>query len=252
MAPLQHEQIDDEMLMAFLDGELSTEQNARVEQAISDDTALAARLDRLAQVSELASQAYQPVLGEPVPQRLLDAVWQNNEGQPENDEGQSGASVVNLATRRRSAAGYLPMAIAASVALVIGGLLGQQFASDKTDAHNPLYVALEQTPSQQRFEAENGNMIMPVMSFRASDGRYCREFRISADRKVSVGVACKQQGYWNTEILLAADNRPADSQSYQPASGHSPAALDAVLDSLWAGVAYDLTEEKSLIQEGWH
>jgi len=245
MAPLQHEQIDDEMLTAFLAGELSAEQSARVEQAINDDVALAARLDRLAQVDELTSHAYRYVLDEPVPQRLTDAVWQNNE------EGQSGDRVVNLATRRRSA-GYIPMAVAASVALVIGGLLGQQFASDKTGSHNPLYIALEQTPSQQRFEAGNGNVIMPVMSFRASDGRYCREFRISADRKVSVGVACKQEGYWNTEILLAADNHPADGQGYQPASDHSQPALDAVLDSLWAGVAYDLAGEKALIRQGWH
>lgn len=89
------------------------------------------------------------------------------------------------------------------------------------------------------------------MSFQATDGRYCRKFQINTERKVSVGVACKQAGYWNTEILLAADSRPADKQGYQPASGYSQAALDAVLDDLWAGVAYDPAEEKVLIQQAW-
>ena len=80
-------------------------------------------------------------------------------------------------------------------------------------AQNPLYTALEQTPSQQRFETENGDIILPIMSFQATDGRYCRKFQINTERKVSVGVACKQAGYWNTEILLAADSRSADKQA---------------------------------------
>jgi len=257
MAPSQHESIDDEMLIAFLDGELSTEQSRRVEQAINDDVELAAQVERLAQVSELAAQAYRHVLDEPAPEHLVNAVWSN-------DVGQSEVEVVSLAARRRPT-GYLPLAIAASVALVVGGLLGQQFANDSIDSHrlvqadagvivaqNPLYIALEQIPSQQHFEAGNGDVILPVMSFQATDGRYCREFEINADHKVSVGVACKQDGRWNTEILLAAGSRPVSRQDvFQPASGYSQTALDAVLDNLWAGVAYDVAEEERLIQRGW-
>jgi len=257
VAPTQHEHIDDEMLIAFLDGELPAEQSRRVEQAINDDAGLAERAERLARVAELAAQAHRHVLDEPMPQRLLGAVWQDSGAEPAN------AEVVTLPSRRRFADTF-PLAAAASVALVVGALLGQQFGDGGTDSHrlmqadagvivaqNPLYTALEQTPSQQRFEAGNGDVILPVMSFQATDGRYCREFQINADRKVSIGVACKRDGYWNTEILLAAGSRPADSQSYQPASGYSQAALDVVLDSLWAGVAYGPAEEKALIQRAW-
>jgi len=256
MIPPQHEQIDDEMLSAFLDGELSTEQNRHIEQAINNDVELAARAERLTQVDDLVSQAHQQVLHEPVPQHLTDAVWQTKAKQPR-------AEVVNLARHQRFT-GYIPMAAAASVALLIGGLLGQQLTDGSTDAHrlvqadagviitqNPLYIALEQTPSQQRFEAGNGDIILPVMSFQATDSRYCREFQINSDRKVSIGVACKQDGYWNTEILLAAGSRPMDNQNYQPASGYSQTALDAVLDDLWGGVAYGPAEEKVLIQQAW-
>ncbi|MCF6323976.1 MAG: hypothetical protein L3J89_06615 [Gammaproteobacteria bacterium] len=260
MAPSQHEHIDDEMLVAFLNCELSSKQSAYIEQAINDDEQLAARADNLMQVDEplveLISQAHQKILREPVPSRLSAAVWQTTSTGARTE-------VMKLPARQRFT-GYVPMAIAASVTLVIGSLLGQQFAEQGIDSRSltqadagiiiaptPLYVALEQTPSQQPFVAGNGDIILPVMTFQVNDGRYCREFQINTDSKVSVGVACKQKDYWNMEILLAADSRPVDSKSYQPASGYSQVALDAVLDGLWNGVAFDQAAEKELIQQAW-
>ena len=250
----QNGYIDDETLSAFLDGELSTEQAEQIEQAINDDAELAARVESLAKVNELASQAYQEILHDPIPQHLIDAVRQQ---QPVR------AEVISLASRKRFM-DYVPMAVAASVALVVGSLLGYQIGDDGADSHslvqadaglivmqNPLYIALEQTPSLQHYEMDNGDVIVPVMSFQADDGRYCREFQINSDQNVSVGVACKENNYWNTQVLLAAGSRPVDSTSYQPASGYSQEILDTVLDQLWMGVAYDVAEEQALIQKGW-
>ncbi len=249
----QHNNIDDKMLIAFLDNELSNEQMARVEHAINEDRELAARAESLALTSDLASQAYQHVIHEPTPQHLIDAVWQKS-AEP------SRTNVVSLSSRRRFS-GLLPLATAASLALVVGAILGPQLTHDDVGSHqlaqsslnsqNTLYIALEKTPSLQHFEVENDHTILPVMSFQAVDGRYCREFQINKDKNVSVGVACKQNGTWNTEILLAADQHPVDHQDYQPASGYSQVALDAVLDDLWSGIAFDQTEEQALIQKAW-
>ncbi len=253
----EHNNIDDKMLIAFLDNELSNEQMAWVEQAINDDSALAARAETLALADDLASQAYQHVMHEPTPQHLIDTVWQKS-------ADQSRTNVVSLASRRRFS-GLLPLATAASLALVVGAILGPQLTNDEIGSHqlaqteqgslsvqNPLYIALEKTPSLQHFEVESGYTILPVMSFQAVDGRYCREFQVNKEKSISVGVACKQDGSWNTEILLAADHHPADQQNYQPASGYSQVALDAVLDDLWSGIAFDQTEEQALIQKAWH
>ncbi|MCF6217193.1 MAG: hypothetical protein L3J62_01405 [Gammaproteobacteria bacterium] len=252
----EHNNIDDKMLIAFLDNELSNEQMTWVEQAINEDGALAARAESLALADDLASQAYQHAMHEPTPQRLIDAVWKKGAEQPRTN-------VVNLASRRRFS-GLLPLATAASLALVVGAILGPQLTSDDIGTHqlaqtgqsNPssqsaLYIALEKTPSLQHFEVENGHTILPVMSFQAVDGRYCREFQVNKESSVSVGVACKQDGTWNTEILLAADHHPVDHQNYQPASGYSQITLDAVLDDLWSGIAFDQTEEQALIQKAW-
>jgi len=252
----QHQQIDDETLIAFLQGTLSEAQSLLIEQAINENTALAARAEQLSSDDPVIARAFQQVLSESLPRHLEDAVWQGA-------TQKTTADVVALPQHNRNK-GYLPMAAAASIALVIGGLLGQQFTEDTSNNHsltqadaglivaqNPLYVALEQTTSQQHFAAGNGDIIQPIMSFQANDGRHCREFQINTDSKVSIGVACKQDGYWNTEILLAAGNRPTGSQQYQPAAGYSQAALDAVLDTLWDGVAFDLNEEQALIQQGW-
>ncbi len=246
-----------QMLIAFLDNELSNEQMAWVEQAINEDSTLTARAETLALADGLASQAYQHVMHEPTPQHLIDAVWQKG-------ADQSHTNVVSLASRRRFS-GLIPLATAASLALVVGAILGPQLTRDEIGSHqlaqteqgslsaqNPLYIALEKTPSLQHFEVENGYTILPVMSFQAVDGRYCREFQINKKNSVSVGVACKQEGRWGTEILLAADHHPADYQNYQPASGYSQVALDAVLDGLWSGITFDQTEEQALIQKAWH
>jgi len=256
MTQSQHHQIDDETLSAFLAGTLPDEQSLQIEQALNNDESLATRAEQLTQADPLASLAYQDLLREPIPSHLRDTVWQNKTQQTDSN-------VIKLPAQRR-ASGYLPMATAASIALLIGGLLGQQLIGNKSNSHrlaqadagvivaqNPLYTALEQTPSQHHFEAGNGDIILPVMSFQANDGRYCREFQINADSKVSVGVACKQDGYWSTEILLAAGTRPHNTLSYQPAAGYSQPALDAVLGNLWNGIAFDQHEEQVLIQQAW-
>ncbi len=64
----------DEVLQAFLDERLSEPQRERVAAAIDDDAELAARLAALRRLSEMLHGAYDPVLDEPPPQRLLTAV----------------------------------------------------------------------------------------------------------------------------------------------------------------------------------
>lgn len=244
--------IDDELLMAFIDGELTPEEQSRIEQAVSEDPQLAARAEVLAETRRLAQEAFSAVLNEPVPDKLLDML-------PVDD-----AEVVDLVSRRDRVSAYMPMGIAASLALVVGLLVGSQFPDKHADTHallladagyinssNPLYSALEEMPSHSSFATEHGDIIVPLLTFRANDGRYCREFEINAERTVSIGVACRLNEAWQLEVLLAGDGRPSGVSDYQPASGYSEAALNAVLDSLWQGDAYDLNEEKRLIRQQW-
>ena len=67
--------IDDPTLIAYLDGQLDDAACARLEAALQTDADASARLDRLARSADLARRSFGPVLEEPVPPRLIDAIW---------------------------------------------------------------------------------------------------------------------------------------------------------------------------------
>jgi hypothetical protein len=80
------------------------------------------------------------------------------------------------------------------------------------------------------------------------DGRYCRQFvRSDADLN-GEGVACRgaRDPKWQ---LIAWQGTGANANGFQPAS--SNALLDAVLDGLGAGEAFDAQAERALLQRGW-
>ena len=63
-------QIDEAMLIALVDGELDEVNRRRVERAVADDPALAARLEAHQRLRARLSSHYAPVAQEPVPERL--------------------------------------------------------------------------------------------------------------------------------------------------------------------------------------
>ena len=66
--------VSDEMLMAYVDGELDGENRAAVERAMAADTEVAARIATHRALRGKLRAAYGPILEEPVPEQLIDAV----------------------------------------------------------------------------------------------------------------------------------------------------------------------------------
>lgn len=107
-------QVSDAELHAYLDGELSDERRREVERMIADDPMLDARLQAYRAQQRLLHDAFDPVLDEAVPARLLAVA-------------SPAASPDPLAARRDAAAWTARPSwrIAAAVALLIaGGLVG--------------------------------------------------------------------------------------------------------------------------------
>lgn len=111
----------DEILVAYLDGELDASTRAEVEAWLDGDAAARERVAGLAESAQLLRAAFDAVLHEPVPERLLAAA-----------RGETAASVVDLAAARGKRAArrlggrpWLQWATAAGIAgLLIGGGIG--------------------------------------------------------------------------------------------------------------------------------
>ena len=266
--------IDDELLMAYADGALSPEDAEVVEKAMRSDPAVADKVAAYRRDRELLAEAYAAPMREAPPPHLLDAVDAGLERLGDGaGDGERGGSVVPFRSRRapRAPGGFdwrLPLA--ASVALIIGAVAGRQLPglpnsvdhalvradAAAIDPGNPLFVALETTPGGQPYplaqaDREGGDVIVPVLTFRSHDGRFCREFEINSQTAVSVGIACREPDYWKMEILLAAEDRPADSTTYQAASGYSEEALSVIVDKLMAEDPLGMEAEADLIGRGW-
>jgi putative zinc finger protein len=225
--------IDDELLMAYADGELDEVSRARIERAIAEDPALRGRLAQQQRLRATLAAHYGPTAEEAVPERLR-AMLETN--------------VVRFA-----AAGPRPLwqSLAALAAtLVLGLALGRTLlvpaapvgiAHGTMVAEGPLADALEtQLASAQPADAAT----RIGLSFAALDGRLCRTF----DGAAVSGLACRDDRGWQLVITAAAPGGPRGD--YRQAASGNPLVL-AAAQELMADDAFDAAAERRARDSGW-
>lgn len=223
--------IDDDLLMAYADGELDEVSRARVERAIAEDAALRARLDQQRRLRATLAAHYGPTAEEAVPERLR-AMLETN--------------VVALAPKPRPLWQTLT-ALAAS--LVLGLAIGRSLLTPAGPvgmengtlvARGPLAEALDtQLASAQ--PADSSTRI--GISFAATDGRLCRTFESAG---VS-GLACRDDSRWELMMAAVAINGPGGD--YRQAG--SDAQVMAAAQEMMAGAALDAAAERRARDSGW-
>ncbi|BBD97531.1 anti-sigma factor [Sphingobium amiense] len=225
--------IDEAMLIALVDGELDEVNRRRVERAVADDPALAARLADHRRLREQLSAHYAPVAQEPVPPRLQALL-------------EEAATVTPIIRPKRRMAGWaMGGAIAASLVLGLGigrmsgGEAGPIGVRDGVMvAQGPLADALD----RQLASAQDGAAIRMGLSFRRKGGGWCRTF----DGAVA-GVACRDGQDWRVEQALPG---AAQTSDYRQAASADP-RLMATVESLMAGDAADAAAERAAQEAGW-
>lgn len=249
--------ISDETLMAYADGELSPAVRRSVRQALARDPALAQKLDSFVATGRLnLSDAFDSVLSEPIPPRLLEAVRG-----PRRRPAQAAdplALLVDRIRRWRSTLRMSTWSLAAVPALSVGLVLGAvgiwlvqpsgglvREMGGRLIASGPFQQVLETTPSgtpvrvgQHTLEAES--------TFYSQRQEWCREYQllVGAENRFK-GLACRSRdGAWRVDIHAQARSTTA----YVPA-GHGVVA-DAV-EKLMQGQPLALEAEKRLIKEAW-
>ena len=232
--------VTDEMLMAYVDGELDRAAADDVRRATESDATLARRANAFRTTRGMAKDAYAGIKSDPVPERLIAAVL-----------GGGNANVVPLRRNRaRTWASRAALPLAASIAL-IAGLSGYWIALQSTPGGTDLFggravaEALGETPSgaERTLRAASGEARLRTLATYRVDGGLCRTFEVASGSQETVrGVGCARGSGWRVDVAVAA----VGSGNFTPASSGAPAAVDAYLDALDAEGPLNAEEEAAL------
>lgn len=221
----------EERLAAYVDSELSHADTRAFEAELAADPALAAQVDAQRALRESLRAAFDPVLDEPMPLKLLAATR---------------AKPPAAAPVRRAIPAWAAMAACLALGVGAGILIPRQpegglaVQDGRLTARGPLALALS-----DGLAADPGAVRIGV-TFRDGAGRYCRTFDSAQDRLS--GLACRQDGHWLAEATAAYE---PSATTYRQASAQTPAPVLAAMDALIAGDPLDAAAERAARDGDW-
>jgi hypothetical protein len=223
--------ITDEMLMAYVDGELPEAQRIAVDSAVAADPALFEKLERHRRLRARMGGAFADLLTEPVPERLAAAAKPSN--------------VVPFPARSRAVPAWAAMAACVAMGLIAGlsvPRLGPAptIGSDLR-AHGQLATALDK---QLASAPAQGAAVRVGLTFRSADG-YCRTF----SEKTVAGLACREGGAWRVRIAVAQAAGP--TSDYRTAASETPPQVLEAAQELMVGEPLDAKAEAAARAKGW-
>jgi hypothetical protein len=241
----------DELLIAFVNGELAEPARAAVERALRADPVIAARVSQL---RARRSRVYGVVAG-----------GRDGGAHAHAHGGPPGAKVVQLDMVRAARNGPLPALAplkpawtihhwsALAAALVAGALAGgfgwrawesgAELASlSGADGALVAQGHLASALTAQLASPGPSGRVRIGISFLAKDGRYCRSFVMDT----TAGLACRDGGAWKIPVLAQG----AAGAAWMDGTGLPPAVLDAI-DGRIAGTPLGPAAERAAQARGW-
>jgi len=258
----------DESLMLYADGLLQAPESERLEQALTRDARLRARLQVFRSTGRDLAALFEPHAATPLPPKLRDIV---------NGAGPSAAPAPVYDLRKRSAphswreSWGSGAVLAASIALVagigLGWLLHGGWAGNsavpsrdvvQTDggrllAGDVLGHALESQPSgtTKPSTLDSSATVSVKMTFQDAAGHYCRQYQLAAPQsRHFAGVACRVDGAWRVDFHTLVPPAPSAAQTTVPAGGSSE-ILDAVIGAVIAGDPLSGPDEAAVLNQRW-
>jgi hypothetical protein len=241
----------DETVMAYVDGELHDAARAALEVAMATDSDLAERVARERRLRVRLRIEFDPVLTEPLPERLRAAA----------NATSAKARTGNIMWLKRSPARdwSWPQWSAIAASLILGVLIAPLLRHEPGEG--PLGVrdgkvfasgVLTHALSEQLASNQGANAPVHVgVSFLSRNGDYCRTFMLR-DKSAVAGLACREGGGWRLEAMAAMDHGTSGSGEYQPAASSLPPAIEQSVDALIVGEPLDGKAEAAARESGWH
>jgi hypothetical protein len=252
--------VSDELLAAYVDGELEGAERARVEQAIAQDSQLAQRVAQQRALRARLRGAYDSVLQEAVPKRLAQAARLAAAPGP--------AQVIDLArvraerARRGSQRSVKVRRLTIAASLVVGVMAGvvlQRLSTSAalTEFHDGSLLArgtLARALSEQLAGgAPAGAEVRVGLSFKSRTGNYCRTFAISGSHLMA-GLACRDQEQWQVLNLVGTEGAgvPGNGQNLRMAASSLPPALLQAVNERIRGEPLNAAAEAKARNDDWH
>jgi len=237
--------------MAYADGELDGPARAAVEAAMAADPQIAQRIAQHRALRRRVHCAFDAVLDEPVPARLLETA----QGGPATLR-ESNVVPLRRAPQRRFT---WPQWTAIAASLIVGMIAGRMAS---LRPRNPVPIAttggtllasgvLARALSGQL--ASHQSAADPVrigVSFRSRSGGYCRTFTLRQPAALA-GLACRAREGWRIGVLARAAPPGGDSGTYRQAASSMPPALVAAVSDEMAGEPLDASGEAAARNRSW-
>ena len=256
----------EEELMAYADGELEGARRQEIQDAIKRDPEIAGRVEAHRALRSSLRASFDPVLQEPVPDRLL-ATARARPHEPEADthstapEPRADGRSSPRATQPNSKSNVVPLRghrvparsrpqwLALAASFILGALalqLGLRWLN------TPIYTAQglilpELQPALSNQLANTQSTQAPVkigVSFLSKSGEYCRTFQVQS----LAGLACNDAGSWKVQVLVRTSG--ANTEYRQAGSNMPSAVMQAVTESI-AGEPLDAKAEAHARAEKW-
>lgn len=246
---------DDELLSAYIDGELPDDAADALTARLASEPQLMQRFEALRGADAAVRDVYAQIEKTAMPASVLDLF---DTSQPEA----RAENVVAFPARGIRRFFEAPVAIAASVALMAGFVIANllqdalspvssnAFVAGAVPAGSGLYELLESTPGGEPLDL-SGNMAEVILTFEGPDGDWCRQLRVAGTAHSIHGVACRRDATWQLETIALGEALAPEGQ-FGTAGGATPDAIEAAVDALiGAGAPLEPDKENTLISIGW-
>lgn len=228
----------DELLMAYVDGELSPEDRSAMERKLAGDRRLQRAMAQERSLRSKIAETYDPVLAEEVPERLVrlfDRPRPRVLAFPRPNLASSGWRWQHL------------IAMAASLALALFLGYGLTTTGDPAEDESGYRIA---APTAEALDVQLASAQSPTapvqigVSFVGPGGEPCRTFEVSE----GAGLACRSGTEW--ELRLFASGTASSGAEYQIAASASAEVMGGVQE-LIAGEPMDARQERQARDAGW-
>lgn len=227
----------DELLMAYVDGELSREDRSAMERKLAGDRRLQSALAQERLLRSRIAETYDPALAEEVPERLVRLF----------DRPRS--RVLPFRRANRASAGWRWQhltAMAASLALALFLAYDLTTVDDPPeDAGYRIAGATAEALDVQLASTQSPTAPVQIgVSFIGPGGEPCRTFEVSE----GAGLACRSGSEW--KLRLFTPGTASSAAEYQRAGSASAKVMSRVQE-LIAGEPMDAEQERQARDAGW-